>query len=159
MPTVEARPAIAPWTRTAGGPEQVDIATEAGEHVECGQDPEACGFRSGIFSLQLRSGPPVRIEQRVSDLSPTGEYCLVAWIRGTPGAVATLGAGNGKGAVEETTTFQSLKWREVRLRLEAPADGTITVFYGRPESADGSVWLDDVGLAPTPDGFECSTPS
>jgi hypothetical protein len=159
LSTARVWTAIAPWTRTRGEPEQIEIATEAGEHAECGQDPEACGFRSGIFSLQLRSGPPVRIEQRVADLSPTGEYCLVAWIRGTPEAVATLGAGTGKGAVDETTTFQSLKWREVRLRLEAPADGTITIYYGRPESTDGSVWLDDVGLAPTPDGFECTSPS
>jgi hypothetical protein len=154
LPTEEPWTAIAPWTRTHGTPEQVAVVTETGEHSECGEDPEACGFRSGIFSLALRAGGRVRVKQRVSGLSPGAELCLVAWVRGTRGAAATLGA---DGIAETATTFESLKWREVRLPIDVPPSGEFTVFYVRPESTDGSVWLDDVGLAPTPDGFECNS--
>jgi hypothetical protein len=138
---------------TAGDRNQVGLNTEVGEFPECATDGEACGFRTGVFALETLPGPAITVAQKVSQL-PAGEgLCLTGWLRGTPGVTSSLGAGE----VERSITFESLKWRELHMPVTVPDSGSLTVVFNRP-ATDGKAWLDDVSLAPTPDGFACETP-
>jgi hypothetical protein len=144
---------FAPWEVTAGDKNQVGINTEVGEFPDCSTDGEACGFRTGVFALEILPGPAVTVAQEISALPVGDTLCLTGWVRGTPGVSSSLGAAG----VERSVTFDSLRWRELRMPVTIPDSGSVSVLFNRP-GTDGKAWLDDVSLAPTPEGFACETP-